>query len=88
MADGQGAGGLSPKGDLCRVTTESSNVFLNPLESESLVAQTKISVTATQDLVAVEEAPAAETVVDGNANEGFSYEVVPLDQTVTSGFFV
>lgn len=42
VEDRDGAGRLTPDGDLIRVTTESSNVVGNPLKTETLIEKTQV----------------------------------------------
>lgn len=56
IAHGHTPGRLAPNSDLAGITTERSDILLNPLECQSLVSQAEIGVTAAGNLAGADEA--------------------------------
>ena len=60
-------------------TSKRLDILLNPVQGQALVSETKVDMTGIGNLfAATEETPRAETIVDGNANNGLanSYRVL------------
>lgn len=64
-----GTGRLAPNGDLVSVTTKSGNVILDPLEGQALVSECNVASTSSLHLIAKQETPLSEAVVDGDGND-------------------
>jgi hypothetical protein len=72
-ADGRRSRTLSEDSDLLAVSSKCFDVFLNPLQSKSLVSQTQVHASSIPNLgAATQETPNTETVVDADANDGLA----------------
>jgi len=71
-----------PNRNLAWITSKCSNVLTNPVESKTLVTKTKVSVTATENLVGEQESPSTEPVVDTDSNKwSINLNTVLYDET-------
>ena len=68
---------LSSNGNLLRVSTEPSDVRLNPLKSKTLIQKTGIELAIPFNVFRREKAECAESVLDDNCNEAI---VICVDQ--------
>lgn len=66
---------------LARVTTKGTDVLLDPLQRELLVAQTKVERAGIGKRLAGREAPDAEAVVDGDEDDGLAAVLGALDES-------
>ena len=65
-------------GGLNEHTSKSSNIFLNPVHSETLVTEPKIRLSSFNDFLASEETPRAKTVVGADCDDGVAILHTPL----------
>lgn len=61
--------GFAPSSDSVRATTEGLDVLLDPFEGKTLVSESNVASTSFFHLLAEEEAPVRETVVDGHTDK-------------------
>jgi hypothetical protein len=54
---------------LVSVTTKGSNIVLDPLEGQALVPERNVASTSSLHLIAEQETPLSEAVVDGDGND-------------------
>ena len=73
VADGQGAGRLSPERHFARVAAECGNVLLGPAQSHALVLEAEIGHPGRHRLLAAGKAEEAEPVVEVHGDDGMLF---------------
>lgn len=61
-----------PNGNLRGVTSKRRNVLLQPVKSQTLIAQAYVGITRTGNFLALEESPRAQAVCDRDADDWFA----------------